>query len=63
VCVCVFVCVCVCEVLCVYVWVCVCFFNTIIYQHAPLLMSNTTCIFLNFTYYDLCCLCTFYDIY
>jgi len=34
------------------------FFNTFIYQHAPLLMSNTTCIVLNFTYYDLSCLYT-----
>ena len=58
--------VCVCGV-CVYVFVCgvcVCiFFNILIYQHAPLLMSNTTCIVLNFTYYDLSCLYTFYNIY
>jgi len=71
VCVCVCVCCvgvgvcvwCVCGV-CVYVSVCVwCFFlNTFIYQHAPLLMSNT-CNVLNFTYYDLSCLYTFYNIY
>jgi hypothetical protein len=29
---------------------------TFIYQHAPLLLSNTTCIVVNFTYYDLSCL-------
>jgi len=47
------------------VCVCVCFFflYTFIYQHAPLLMSTTTCIVLNFTYYDLSCLYTFYNIY
>jgi len=45
------------------VYVCKYFFNTFIYQHVPLLMSNTTCIVLNFTYYDLSCLYTFYNIY
>jgi len=39
------------------------FVNIFISQHAPLLMSNTTCIVLNFTYYDLSCLYTFYNIY
>jgi len=69
VCVCgVCVCVCVASVCvcgCVRAWECVCvvFFNRFIYQHAPLLMSNTTCIVLNYTNYDLSCLYTFYDIY
>jgi hypothetical protein len=39
------------------------FFNTFIYQHAPLLLSSTTCIIVNFTYYDLSCLYTFNIIY
>ena len=39
------------------------FFYAFISQHAPLLMSNTTCIVLNYTYYDLSCLYTFYNIY
>jgi len=34
------------------VW-CLNFFNAFIYQHAPLPFVNTTCIFLNFTYYEL----------
>ena len=37
------VCLCVCDDLLL-------FFNKFIYLHAPLLMSNTTCIFLSFTY-------------
>jgi len=43
-----FVCVCVSEWMSVWCGggVCVFFFNTFIYQHAPLLMSNTTCIVL-----------------
>jgi len=42
------VCVCVSEWMSVWCGggVCVFFFNTFIYQHAPLLMSNTTCIVL-----------------
>jgi len=68
VCVCVFVTVyvsgvCVCVVcMCVgHVGVCVfvVFFNTFIYQHAPLLIGNTTCIVLNYTCYDLSCPYTF----
>jgi len=67
VCMCVFCGVCVCVGVCdACMWclwvVCVvfvCFFYTFIYQHAPLLMSNTACIVLNFTCYDLSCLYTF----
>ena len=49
----------------VYMYLCIMYFllNTFIYQHAPLLMSNTTCIFISFTYYDLSCLYIYLNIY
>jgi len=50
--------------------VCVCFvrfffvfFVSFIYQYDLLLMSNYTYIFLKFSYYDLSCLHTFYNIH